>query len=103
MAKGTSNSKLKPDRSKPERLEARISSEQKELLQRAADIQGRTLTDFIISTLQDAAIRAIQEHEMMILSLQDRKVFIEALLNPPSPSAKLRAAAIRYKDAMSDK
>ncbi len=84
--------------SKSERLEARISKEQKELFQRAADLQGRTLTDFMIAALQEAAIKAIQEHEMMILSAQDRKVFVEALLNPPSPSAKLRAAAIRYKE-----
>lgn len=86
--------------SKSERLEARISKEQKELFQRAADLQGRTLTDFMITALQEAAMKAIQEHEMMILSVQDRKVFVEALLNPPSPSAKLQAAAIRYKNSM---
>ena len=39
----TESSKEKPERSKTERLEARVSKEQKELFQRAADIQGRTL------------------------------------------------------------
>ena len=87
---------------KPERLEARISREQKELFQRAADIQGRTLTDFVISSLQEAAKRAIQEHEMMILSVQDREVFVEALLNPPNPSDKLRSAAQRYKQKIGE-
>jgi uncharacterized protein (DUF1778 family) len=48
----------------------------------------------------DAAKKAIQEHEMMILSAQDREVFVKALLNPPEPSAKLRAAAQRYKQQM---
>lgn len=86
--------------SKTEPLELRISKEQKELLQREADLHGLSLTDFIINTLEAAAIKVIQEREMMILSAQDRKVFVEALLNPPSPSAKLRMAAIRYKNSM---
>jgi uncharacterized protein (DUF1778 family) len=87
---------------KPERLEARISREQKELFQRAADIQGRTLTDFVISSVQEAAKRAIQEHEMMILSVRDQEVFVEALLNPPNPSEKLRSAAQRYKQKIGE-
>ncbi|BCL34694.1 DUF1778 domain-containing protein [Nostoc sp. MS1] len=87
-------------RSKAERLEARITKEQKELFQRAADIQGRTLTDFVISSVQKIAIQVIQENEMMILSRQDQEVFVEALLNPPAPNAKLRAAAQRYKQNM---
>lgn len=85
---------------KAERLEARISKEQKELFQRAADLQGRTLTDFIISSLQNAANQIIQEHEVMILSRRDQEVFVEALLNPAEPSAKLTTAAQRYKQNM---
>jgi len=92
--------KVKAERSKVERLEARISKEQKELFQRAADIQGRSLTDFVVSSVLDAAKRAIQEHEMMTLSVQDREVFVEALLNPPESSNKLKAAAQRYKQIM---
>ncbi|MBE9006573.1 DUF1778 domain-containing protein [Fortiea sp. LEGE XX443] len=90
------NSKL----SKTQRLEARITEEQKELFQRAAEIQGRTLTDFVISNLINAANQIIQEHEIMILSKRDQEVFIEALFNPPEPSAKLKAAAQSYKQRM---
>ncbi len=85
---------------KDERLEARVSKEQKELFQHAADIQGRTLTDFMISSLQDAAVRTIQEYEVMTLSASDREVFIEALLNPPEPSKRLQTAAQGYKQTM---
>lgn len=84
-------------RCKDERLEARITKEQKELFQRAADIQGRTLTDFIISSVLNAAKQVIQENEIMVLSRQDQEVFVEALLNPPLPSEKLQSAAQRYK------
>ncbi|GAB4195687.1 MAG: DUF1778 domain-containing protein [Coleofasciculaceae cyanobacterium] len=96
----TEKSKVRTKRSKIERLEARISKEQKELFQRAADIQGRSLTDFVIASVLDAAKRTIQEHEMMTLSVRDREVFVEALLNPPEPSDELRAAAQRYKQNM---
>lgn len=98
--RATESSKAKPERSKIERLEARVSKEQKELFQQAADIQGRTLTDFVTSSVAEAAKRAIQEHEMMTLSVRDREVFVEALLSPPEPSDKLRAAASRYKQNM---
>lgn len=81
-------------------MEVRVSREQKELFQRAADIQGRTLTDFVISSVAEAAKQAIQEHEMMTLSVRDQEIFVEALLNPPAPSDKLRAAAQRYKQVM---
>ena len=94
------NSTEKSLRSKSERLEARISPENKELFQRAADIQGRTLTDFVVSSLISAANQIIQENEIMVLSRKDQEIFVEALLNPPEPSEKLRLAAQRYKKNM---
>jgi uncharacterized protein (DUF1778 family) len=80
-----------------ESLEARITKEQKELFQRAADIQGRTLTDFVISSVLNAAKQVRQENEIMVLSRQDKEIFVEALLNPPLPSEKLQSAAQLYK------
>ncbi|MCM0590479.1 MAG: DUF1778 domain-containing protein [Gloeotrichia echinulata CP02] len=96
----TKGSKVNSERSKAERLEARVTKEQKELFQRAADIQGRTLTDFVISSVLNAAKQVIQEQEMMILTKQDQEVFVAALLNPPEPSTKLRDAAQRYQQKM---
>ncbi|MDF0553260.1 DUF1778 domain-containing protein [Kamptonema sp. UHCC 0994] len=51
------------------RLEARISPEIKFLLQKAADLEGLTLTDFAIASLQKAAIATIQKHQTLKLSL----------------------------------
>ena len=82
---------------KRERLEARVSAEQKALLQRAADLQGRTLSDFIIGSAQRAAEEIIREHTVITLTAQDSRAFVEALLNPPAPNERLRAAAARYK------
>jgi uncharacterized protein (DUF1778 family) len=75
-----------------ERLEARISPDIKALCQRAADIQGRSLTDFVVQSAAEAARRTVQENELRELTLRDRTAFVEALLNPPAPNAKLREA-----------
>lgn len=83
-------------RTRAERLEARISRDQKNLFQRAAELQGRTLTDFVVTNLHEAAVRTIEETQIIRLSADDSRVFAEALLNPRSPNRKLRAAARRY-------
>lgn len=82
---------------KTARLEARVSDQQKILFQHAADLAGRSLTDFIISSVQEVAARTVREHEVLTLSGRDRQVFIDALLKPPAPSRRLRQAARRYR------
>jgi uncharacterized protein (DUF1778 family) len=80
-----------------ERLEARISREQKKLFQKAAELQGRTVTEFVVSSAQEAAMRAIEERTVMRLSERDREVFVSALLSPTVPTGRLAKAARRYK------
>ena len=82
------------------RVEARITSEQKALLQRAANVTGRSLTDFVIGSAQEIAARTLREHEAMLLSARDRETFVAALLKVPAPGKRLRKAAKRYKDAL---
>ncbi|MCC6848014.1 MAG: DUF1778 domain-containing protein [Deltaproteobacteria bacterium] len=80
-----------------ERLEARITKQQKALFQRAAELQGRSLSDFVVSSAQEAAMRAIQERTVMSLTARDQQALVSALLNPPAPSARLRKAAARHR------
>jgi uncharacterized protein (DUF1778 family) len=80
-----------------ERIEARIPSEQRRRIERAAALKGTSISDFVISTLDDAAKRTIQEHESWTLSARDSEAFMKALLNPAPPSPRLRAAIRRYK------
>jgi uncharacterized protein (DUF1778 family) len=84
---------------KPERLEARVTREQKELIEHAAELEGRSITDFVVASAQSAARQVIQDHESLKLTARDREVFVQALLNPPQPTDKLRQAARRYKEA----
>jgi len=81
-----------------ERLEARITPEQKELFQYAASLEGRSLTDFVISSVQAAAEASIERHRIIRLSMQDSLAFAEALLHPPEPNDELRAAYARYRE-----
>ncbi|MGN6732818.1 MAG: DUF1778 domain-containing protein [Candidatus Binatia bacterium] len=83
---------------KTQRLEARVTTEQKSLFLRAASLTGRSLSDFVISAVVATATRTVQEYEAMNLSARDREVFVSALLNAPVPGARLRKAAERYKD-----
>lgn len=83
------------------RLEARITPEIKALLQKAADLEGRTLTDFVVASVQAEAHRVIQRHQVLQLSLEDSEAFVDALLNPPEPNDSLQSAALRYKQVIS--
>lgn len=86
-------------RARAERLEARVTAEQKGLIERAAALQGRTVTDFVLTSVQDAARRAIQEHQRLDLSVRDSEAFIEALLHPKPVNDRLRETVRRYREA----
>ena len=79
------------------RLEARISTDLHTLLKRAAEIQGRTMTDFVVSAVQDAAQRAIEQAEVMRLTLADQECFARALMAPPEPAPALERAFARRR------
>jgi uncharacterized protein (DUF1778 family) len=93
-----SSSRPQAARARAERLEARISRDQKQLLQRAADLQGRTLSDFVVSSAQEAAVRTIERMQIIKLSLEDSRAFAEALLNPPEPTPALRRSFRRQRE-----
>ena len=81
-----------------ERLEARVTADQKRLLKDAADVQGRTLSDFVVGSLVETATRVLQERELVVLSAKDREVFVRALLNPPAlEGGRLARAVKRYR------
>jgi uncharacterized protein (DUF1778 family) len=83
------------------RLEARISFDLHATLKRAAELQGRTMTDFVVSAVQEAAQRAIEQAEIIRLSLADQECFAQALLNPPEPTPALRRAFTRRRKLLS--
>ena len=85
-------------RNRAERLEARVTAEQKSLIERAAALQGRSVTDFVLTSVQDAARRAIEEHSQLALSVRDSEAFVDALLNPQPVNDRLRDTVRRYRE-----
>ncbi len=77
------------------RLEARISTDLHAMLKRAAELQGRTMTDFVVDAVQEAAQRAIEQAEVIRLSLADQQCFAQALAEPPQPTPALKRAFAR--------
>lgn len=77
------------------RLEARISPELQLTVKRAAEIQGRSVTDFVVDALRVAAAQAIEQAETVRLSLADQEAFANALIAPPEPNAALKRALDR--------
>ena len=86
-----------PDTTRDARLEARVSAAQKNLLQQAATLSGRTLSEFVVASAQDAARRVLAEHESIRLSREEQLAFVQALLKPPEPNARLKRAAKAYR------
>jgi uncharacterized protein (DUF1778 family) len=80
------------------RLETRLPHDVMARLKRAAEIQGRTLTDFVVAAADEAACRAIQETEIIRLSVEGQRQIAAAILNPPGPTPALKRAAKRYRD-----
>jgi uncharacterized protein (DUF1778 family) len=67
------------------------------MLKRAADLQGRTLSDFVVSAAQDAARRTIEEAEIIRLSVEDQRRFAEALISPPPLTPAMERALERHR------
>ena len=82
---------------KTSRLEARLPESVRVLLARAAALQGRSLSDFVVSSAREAAERAIAEHNVLNISLADQELFAECLLSPKPIGKPLKQAARRHK------
>jgi uncharacterized protein (DUF1778 family) len=82
------------------RFDARLNQDQKLLIQRAVDLEGRTMTDFVIHSAETAAGRTIQERAVLVLSARETEMFVDAILSPSEPGPILSAAARHYKQKM---
>jgi uncharacterized protein (DUF1778 family) len=84
------------------RLEARITPEVRRQLKRAAELQGRSLSDFVVSAAVEEAQRTIERTHVILLSIDDHDRLMEALRNPPPPNAALREAFARHRELISE-
>lgn len=74
------------DRTRTARLEARLPEEVHALLKRAAELQGRSLTDFVVGAAHEAAVRTIESDAIVRLSAVDQMRFAETVFCAPQPT-----------------
>ena len=81
---------------KTERINLRLKSSAKSLLERAASFEGKTVSHFILNSALERAEKTVQKHEVMILNAEDSKTFLNALSKPVRFNSKLKDVLEEY-------
>ncbi len=79
------------------RIEARIAPEALLIVKRAAELQGRSVSDFVVDSALNMAQRTIEETQIMRLAVEDQRAIVEAILNPPPLTPSMERAIDRYR------
>jgi uncharacterized protein (DUF1778 family) len=80
------------EHSRSARIEARIAPDALAVVKRAAQMQGRSVSDFVVAAAQEAAHRMIEEAHVIRLSIEDQQRFVDLLLDPPPLSSAMKRA-----------
>ena len=87
---------VKPSRTRIGRLGFRLDAQTKSLIEQAARIERRKVTDYCLSALTEAARRTIVGRDSISLSSRDREIFFKAITDPPKPSKHLARALAEH-------
>lgn len=80
-----------------DRIDVRISKEQKEFVKYASELRGfKSLSEFVIYCISTEANKIVKDNNLIVKTLEDKKIFLNAILNPPSPNEKLKRAQLNY-------
>ncbi len=93
---------MRQDTNRTARLEARIAPDALAIVKRAAELEGRSVSDFVVAAAQEAARRIIEETQVIRLSVDDQRAFVDAILNPPAPTDAMRRAAAAHRGLVKD-
>ena len=85
-------------KAKKSRLDLRVSLREKELLERAASLKGISVSSYLLSNSIQAATKDIESHEKLVLSDNDRDLFLSLMENPPEPNQALKSAMRRFQE-----
>ncbi len=88
-------------KNKTDRLVARVSREDKALMERAALLEGCSVAAFVVAQVRTAAQNVVREHETLRLTQVESENFIQAILAPPRPPSKRMQEALElYRDSV---
>ncbi len=82
-----------------DRIDIRINSSQKELIKYAAELRGfKSVSEFVVYCVNTEATKIISENSKVLNTIDDKKIFLEAILNPPKANSHLKKAQLNYKN-----
>lgn len=93
---------MKSQEPRTSRIEARIAPEALAIVRRAAELQGRSISDFVVAAAHDAAQKMVAEVEITRLSREAQENFVALLLNPPPPNAAMKRAFKRHRELIAE-
>ena len=84
------------------RIEARISPDLLATVKRAAELQGRSVSDFVVTATAEAAQKIVTDAEIIRLSRAASEQLAEVLMNPPLPTEALKEAFAHRRHLIRD-
>lgn len=80
------------------RFDARLTKEQKEFFEYASKLAGfRSLTEFVMQTVQVKAEEIVEKHEQILASKRDQEIFFEAIFKDENPNDELKSAFTEFE------
>ncbi len=84
------------------RVEARIAPDALAVVRRAAELQGRSISDFLVAAALKDAHQTIEDAQIIRLSVDDQQRFAELLLDPPPLAPAMQRALKARKRLIAD-
>ena len=81
-----------PETTRTARVEARIAPDALAVVRRAAELQGRSVSDFLGAAALKDAQRTIEDAQIIRLSVADQQRFAELLIDPPPLAPAMKRA-----------
>jgi len=86
-----------------DRIDIRISKEKKEFIKYASELSGfKSLSEFVVYCVNNEAVKIVHDNNIIVKSLEDKRIFVNAILNPPAPNEKLKRAQLNYQNFISN-
>ncbi|MGD8107054.1 DUF1778 domain-containing protein [Pantoea sp. FN0302] len=83
---------------KKQRIDLRLSPEDKTLIENAAPLSNLTISQFMLASASERAVEVIEQHQRIVLNEASWKQVMDAISNPPEPNVKLKRAAQRLQN-----
>lgn len=82
---------------KKQRIDLRLTDDDKSIIEEAAAMSNQSITQFMVSSASERAVKVIEQHRRLVLNEESRNLVMDAISNPPAPNDKLKRAADRLK------